>query len=93
MSRPPPEDKDKDKVYAITQEENPRNWREDELLMAQKADKETLSAANRLVSTGEFAWPKQRGGLMKLLRLPAPEPQTSPHKPSSSFRQLIDKRQ
>merc|ERR1711911_340056 len=70
MSRPPPEDKDEDEVCAITQEENPRNWREDELLMAQKADKETLSVADRLVATGEFAWPKQRGGLMKLLRLP-----------------------
>ena len=70
MSRPPPEDKDEDEVCAITQEENPRNWKEDELLMAQKADKETLSAADRLVATGEFSWPKKRGGLMKLLRLP-----------------------
>ena len=41
-----------------------------ELLAAQQADKQTLLAADRLVSTKQFAWHKQRGGPMQLLRQP-----------------------
>ena len=71
LSRPPAEDKGEDEVCAITQEENPRLWCEEELLKAQEADKETLAAADRLVNRGEFAYPTQRGGVKKLLRLPS----------------------
>ena len=70
MSRPPQAEEDADEVCAILPEDNPRHWDEQELLAAQQADKQTLLAANRLVSTKQFAWHKQRGGPMRLLRQP-----------------------
>ena len=70
MSRLLPAEEDADKVCAILPEDNPRHWDEQELLAAQQADKQTLLAANRQVSTKQFAWHKQRGGPMRLLRQP-----------------------
>ena len=70
MSCPPQAEEDSDEVCAVLQEDIPCHWDEQELLAAQQADKETLLAADRLVSTKQFAWPKQRGGPMKLLRRP-----------------------
>ena len=77
MSRLPQAEEDSDEVCAILQEDIPRHWDEQELLAAHQAYKETLLAADRLVSTKQFAWPKQRGGPMKLLR--RPKSSLSPH--------------
>ena len=51
MSRPPQAEEDSDEVCAVLQEDIPCHWDEQELLAAQQADKETLLAADRLVST------------------------------------------
>ena len=63
-------DEEADKVCAILPEDNPHHWDEQKLLAAQRADKQTLEAADRLVSTQQLAWDKQRGGPLWLLRQP-----------------------
>ena len=63
MSRPRQAEEDSDEVCAILQADIPRHWDEQELLAAQQADKETLLAADRLVSTKQFAWQSKGEGL------------------------------